>query len=452
MKLKLENIKHIYFLGIGGIGMSALARYFHRQGKVIHGYDRMPTPLTGALQGEGMVIHYEDKPSLIPSETDLVICTPAIPSDLQEFIYLKNSLIPMIKRSEALGMITRDRFTIAIAGSHGKTSISSMVGHILLQAGMPVTALIGGISKNYGSNCISSGKEEIMVVEADEYDRSFHTLHPDIAVITAMDPDHLDIYGSEDAMLRAYEEFAGNIKPGGKLVIRQDLQIRLRPDVRRIDYNVEERSDLSAYNLRISDHRQIFDLLSCDQQCRDVSLGLPGRHNVENAVAAAAVCRHAGAGKTEIVEGIRTYAGVNRRFDTRIRRREVVYIDDYAHHPKELQAFITAVRELYPGRRITGLFQPHLYSRTRDFAPGFAASLDLLDETWLLDIYPAREKPIEGVTSALIFNHMTQPERRMVAKEDILPLLTGKRPEVFLTMGAGDIDQMIDDIEKALLR
>ena len=450
MKISSENISIIYFLGIGGIGMSALARYFKAKGKIIHGYDKTPTPLTAELQQEGMHIHFEDDPMLIPEDTGLVIYTPAIPKTLREFQKLENSGIPMIKRSAALGMITEGKMTIAVAGTHGKTSISSMIAHILMQAGAPVTALIGGISKNYLSNFITSHKEEIMVVEADEFDRSFLQLHPDMAVISSMDADHLDVYGSAEEMKDAFTRFAQNIKPGGKLIIRDGLSMQLNPDIRRIDYAFGERSDIFAVNPRIEKGIQIFDMFSCEHQCKGIGLQIPGRYNIENTLAAAAVCRAAGLAREKIIEGIRSYTGVKRRFDIRINSPEIVYIDDYAHHPGELEAFISAVREFCPGKRLTGIFQPHLYSRTRDFAKEFAESLQLLDEIWLLDIYPARESPIPGVTSAMIFDRIRDVRKKMVGTEEVLEWLKIDKPQVLLTMGAGDIDQLVGPVEKIL--
>ncbi len=450
MKTSLDNIRKIYFLGIGGIGMSAMARYFRSRGILIHGYDKTSSELTGELTDEGMTIHFDDDPSKIPADTDIIIYTPAIPRDLQEFIFLKASGIPMFKRAQVTGMITEGKKTIAVAGTHGKTSISSMIAHILYHAGYPVTALIGGISKNYMSNYISSGKDEIMVVEADEYDRSFLQLHPDIAVISAMDPDHLDIYGTADEMNNSFSDFAGNIKPGGKLIIRDGLMIKLRDDIRRIDYAAEELSEISGARLRIADGMQLFDIFSCEYQYKGVKIQVPGKHNVENTLAAYGVCRHLGVSKEAIIEGIESFTGVRRRFDVRIKRQDRVYIDDYAHHPQELKAFITAVRKLYPEEKITGLFQPHLYSRTRDFAMGFAESLDMLDEAWLLDIYPARELPIAGVTSEMILKQMQIKNKRLVTKTEVPELLRTENPFLFLTIGAGDIDQLSEPVIAAL--
>jgi UDP-N-acetylmuramate--alanine ligase len=430
--------------------MSALARYYSSKGNHIHGYDKTPTPLTAELQKEGMVIHFEDRPDAIPAETGLVIYTPAIPPDLREFHHLRESGIPMIKRSEAIGRITAGRTTIAIAGTHGKTSISALTAHILMRAGAPVTALIGGISKNYGTNHISSGKEDIMVVEADEFDRSFLHIHPDIAVISSMDADHLDIYGNSEELHKSFSDFAANIKSGGKAIVRDGLDIRLNPDTRRVDYAAGERSEVFAHNLRIEDGHQLFDLMGCMERANDISLLIPGRHNVENAVAAIAACRAAGIGLPQILAGLKTFTGVRRRFDFRVNRPDCVFIDDYAHHPRELEAFIIAVRELFPGKKITGLFQPHLYSRTRDFAEGFARSLDLLDVAWLLDIYPARELPIPGIDSGMIHDLMSVREKAVLTREEVMQRLNSQKPEVFLTIGAGDIDQMVEPIEKLL--
>jgi UDP-N-acetylmuramate--alanine ligase len=450
MSVNLENIRKIYFLGIGGIGMSALARYFMARGVDIHGYDKTPTALTAELEQEGMLIHFNDDPSRIPADADLIIYTPAVPKTLEEFRAAEKSGIPMFKRARVVGIISEGKTTVAVAGTHGKTSISSLTAHILMQAGYPVTALIGGISKNYQSNYVTSGKEDIMVVEADEYDRSFLYLHPDIAVISAIDPDHLDIYGTAGEMHNSFNDFARNIKPDGRLIIRDGLEIKLNADTRRIDYAAEERSDLFAVNLRAENGNQVFDIISCDIQTYGVKLQVPGKHNVENAMAAAAVCRQLGVEKEMVIRGIESFTGVRRRFDVRIKQAGRVYIDDYAHHPEELRAFISAVRQIYPGEKLTGMFQPHLYSRTKDFATGFAKSLDLLDEAWLLDIYPARELPVKGVTSELILNQMQLEDKRIVSKQEALELLKVEKPRLFLTMGAGDIDMLVEPITKIL--
>lgn len=448
MMIDTGNIKKIYFLGIGGIGMSALARYFRSKGISISGYDKTPSVITDELAGEGMVIHFNDDPALIPADTDLAIYTPAIPGTLEEFRYLQNSRIPLLKRAQVTGMITEGKIVIAIAGTHGKTSISSLAAHILVKAGYPATALIGGISKNYNSNFISSGREEIMVVEADEYDRSFLHLHPDIAVISAIDPDHLDIYGSEHELHRSFNDFTANIKERGCLVMRKGLRVDLTPDTGLVTYASDEDARISAGNLHIEKGKQLFDLVINDEIYHGIRLQVPGRHNVENALAAAAVCNQLGVSVDRIISGILTFTGVRRRFDIRYENDKTVYIDDYAHHPRELEAFITAVRSLYPAKKLTGLFQPHLYSRTRDFAEGFARSLDLLDDAWLLDIYPARELPISGVNSQLILNQMKLTNKKAVTRAEVLHLVKIHKPEVFLTIGAGDIDLLAEPLTK----
>jgi UDP-N-acetylmuramate--alanine ligase len=450
MMIELTQIRKIYFLGIGGIGMSALARYFQSKGIVIHGYDKTPSALTGELENEGMVIHFTDDPSVIPADVDLIIYTPAVPKELREFKFLEKSGIPMLKRSQVLGKITEGKMTVAVAGTHGKTSITSLIAHILKHANYPMTALIGGISKNYQSNFISTGREDIMVVEADEYDRSFLCLHPDIAVISAMDADHLDIYGNAGEMIRSFNEFACNIKPNGKLINRSGLKINPNPDTLRVSYAGDEICDVSATNLRAENGLQLFDLIVGGHQYLNVQLYIPGKHNVENALAAIAACMSIGVEMSRILEGIRTFSGVRRRFDVRIQLPGRIYIDDYAHHPQELQAFISAVRMLYPGKNITGLFQPHLFSRTKDFAAGFAQSLDLLDEAWLLDIYPARELPMAGITSSIILDLMHQKNKKLVTRPEVLKMLQDEKPEVFLTMGAGDIDLLVKPITNIL--
>jgi UDP-N-acetylmuramate--alanine ligase len=431
--------------------MSALARYFRSKGSAIYGYDKTPTALTDELISEGMVIHFNDDPSAIPPDVGLIVYTPAIPQELEEYKFLKASGILMLKRSQVTGCITEGKMTVAVAGTHGKTSISTLIAHILKSSDFPVTALIGGISKNYQSNFISTGKEDIMVLEADEYDRSFLYLHPDIAVISAIDPDHLDIYGTAGEMNRSFDEFARNIKPGGKLVHRKGLQICPNPETPMVSYAADENSDVTAINLRTANGFQYFDLVVGGQYNRNIQLQVPGKHNVENALAAVAVCTNIGVDMDRILEGIRTFTGVRRRFDVRVHLPGRIYIDDYAHHPKELEAFITAVRTLYPGRKITGLFQPHLYSRTKDFADGFAQSLDMLDEAWLLDIYPARELPLAGVTSQLILDLMHQKNKKLVSRPEVIKMLKSLKPEVFLTMGAGDIDLLVAPITEILI-
>jgi len=445
-----RHIRSIYFLGIGGIGMSALARHLKKHGMRISGYDKTPSRLTEELREEGMDIHYDDDPGQIPGDIDMVIYTPAVPKNLSEFINIREMGIPVYKRAEVLGMITRDKFTVAIAGTHGKTTVTSMVAHILKQAGKPVTALLGGISKNYGTNYISSDKEEIMVIEADEYDRSFLQLRPDIAVITSMDADHLDIYQSREGMLESFAQFALQVNPGGNVIIKAGLEKELPVLPHATLYSLETWADYTVKDLFIAEGMHQFTALGQGTVYPDIRLAVPGRHNVENALAAAVVCTLCDVRPAEIVAGLCSYAGVRRRFDIRLNLPGHTFIDDYAHHPRELSAFIQAVMELHPGKKTTGIFQPHLYSRTRDFADGFAGALDLLDEVMLLDIYPAREEPIEGVSSSMISKKMRSKKVHLVSKETLPGLLDRLKPELLLTIGAGDIDLLIEPIEKLI--
>jgi UDP-N-acetylmuramate--alanine ligase len=445
-----KHIQSIYFLGLGGIGMSALARYFHLHGVDIAGYDRLATQLTYELAAEGMEIHSEDNPDAIPSFTDMVIYTPAIPKNLNEFIRIRKMGIPVYKRAEVIGKISKDHFTIAIAGTHGKTTITSMIAHILKKAGKSMFAFLGGISKNYESNFITSGKQDIMVVEADEFDRSFLQLHPDIAVISSLDADHLDIYESREGMLESFSQFANQVKPGGKVITKAGLENELPAVPGFINYTIDSWADFSLRDLTVYEGKYRFTIIGMGQQLKDIILPVPGRHNVENALAATAVCNFCKVSASDILSGLNSYQGVKRRFDIRLDKPGKLFIDDYAHHPEELTAFIQSVKELYPGKRVTGVFQPHLYSRTQDFAEGFARSLDLLDEAILLDIYPAREKPIQGVTSRLILDLMKNKNKNLVKKDKLISVLEIKRPELLLTMGAGDIDQLVEPIESQM--
>lgn len=446
------DIKKLYFLGIGGIGMSALARYFASAGVRIAGYDKTPTSLTQELIREGMEIHFDDDPGSIDPKTDMVIYSPAVPEETNEFRRIRELALPLKKRAEVLGMITSGRRTIAVAGTHGKTSISSMIAHVLHQAGIPMTALIGGISKNFRSNYISnSGNEGIYVVEADEFDRSFLQLHPDIAVITSMDPDHLDIYSTAAAMEASFREFAGQVRPGGTLVIRKGLDAGMAAGVRRIVYGLDGNEEVTAGNIAVGEGKFQAEIISGSRRIGMIHLKVPGRHNIENALAVVAVCQEAGVHPDKVISTLNSYEGVNRRFDIRVNRPGRVYIDDYAHHPRELEAFIMAVKELFPGKKITGVFQPHLYSRTRDLADGFAKSLDLLDDVYLLEIYPARERPIIGVSSAMILSGMKNATVRLASGDALLRDIRSSMPGILLTMGAGDIDQLVPVIEKMYL-
>lgn len=452
------KLKYAYFLGIGGIGMSAIARYFHSLGVQVCGYDRTPTPLTDALQEEGIQVHFDDNAEHIPAHfltcdpaEVLFVYTPAIPKDHAEYNYLQAKGIKILKRSEVLGVITRNAYSVAVAGTHGKTTTSTLIAHLLRHSGANCTAFLGGISSNYGTNYLpaTDSKSSTVVVEADEYDRSFLQLQPDIAVITSMDADHLDIYGEADELTKSFHAFAA--LTAGTLFYKAGLPLEtasLRAKV--YTYTAGTTGDYRAANIRIADHAYHFDLHTPDKMMEGLTLGLPGRHNVENAVAAAAVALQLGLTEPQLRQGLQSFAGVKRRFEYIVNTPEQVFIDDYAHHPEELKACILSVKELYPGRKVTGIFQPHLFTRTRDFAAGFAASLDLLDQCILLDIYPARELPLPGITSQVIFDLMHLEHKTMAAKEQLPELVRKSATEVLLTLGAGDIDQWVLPIRKSL--
>ncbi len=451
----MDRFKNIYFLGIGGIGMSALARYFLLEGANITGYDRTPSDLTDALIREGMQIHFRDDISLIPENVDLVIYTPAIPNDHKEFLFLRQNGTLMKKRSEVLGMITSDAETIAVAGTHGKTTISTMIAHILETSGMNFTAFLGGISKNYQTNFLHKGSstdaKKRIVVEADEYDRSFLTLYPDYAVITSVDADHLDIYQNKNLLRESFCEFTCQIKKNGHLVVKKDLA--LEPDNKNgfaiHPYGMNS-GEYCAENVQIKNGKYLFDLHHVDAKIiTEISLGLPGFFNVENAVAAAAIADLMGIPAAKIKEALESYQGVRRRFDYQIRRDDFVFIDDYAHHPAEIKACIDAVKRLYPGEKITGVFQPHLFSRTRDFADEFAVSLGMLDNLILLEIYPAREIPLPGVDAKMLLDKVQLHNKKICTKEELIPELMKNKPKILITMGAGDIDRLVDPINEA---
>lgn len=446
MKIKRGNT--VYFVGIGGIGMSAIARFFLKQGAYIHGYDKSRSPLTDQLEKEGMQIHFDEDVRLIPEKTDLVVFTPAIPSGSIELQFIRKAGFPLMKRAEVLGELTNDLFTVAIAGTHGKTTITSMTAHLLHTSGLPISAFIGGISNNFGSNLVTSPDTEIMVVEADEFDKSFLRLHPSIAVISSMDADHLDIYGEHSHLIETFHAFAKNLKSDGKLILHKGLPL---PDVSDIiSYGIDPEADVNASNIRVDSGCFVFDLSIHGTLMPNVRLQQAGRHNIENALAAASVAMLAGVSATDIVHGISTFTGVQRRFDFIVKNEDVVYIDDYAHHPEELRACISGVRELYPGKRITGIFQPHLFSRTRDLMDGFTKSLALLDELILLEIYPAREEPIPGVSSQVLLDNISLKDKQLCARDDLLSVVEHLRPEVLITLGAGDIDQFVKPLQKLL--
>lgn len=446
MKYAIGN--HIYFLGIGGIGMSALARFFKLQGATVSGYDRSRTPLTQNLEDEGIHIHYTDDIESIPQKPDLVIYTPAIPKDQPELLFIQQHGFPLMKRAEVLGMLTQNIPTIAIAGTHGKTTITSMVAHILHEAGIKITAFIGGIANNFESNLVLSSESQYMVVEADEYDKSFLLLQPDIAVISSMDADHLDIYLSHAQMLQHYNQFASKLKIDGILIFKAGLP--LVNDLNSFTYSIDSPADFKVQNIRVEQSSFVYEWIIPEHDPISVVMKVPGRHNIENALAASAVALKVGISPETIATALGSYKGVWRRFDIKVQTKNHVYIDDYAHHPEELRACIQAVKELYPNEKVTGIFQPHLFTRTRDFMSEFAKSLSLLDELILLEIYPARELPIESITSQALLDVCQSQEKHLIAKQDILDFIGKKRPKLLVTVGAGDIDQIVNPLQKMI--
>ena len=455
--MDIKKLHTVYFLGVGGIGMSAIARYFNSIGCKVSGYDKTKTALTAQLEVEGIAIHFDEDinqiPASIKEEGVLVIYTPAIPTENKEFQHLKSEGVKLYKRSEVLGLISQNYFTIAVAGTHGKTTTSSIVAHILNECGVNCIAFLGGISLNFNSNLLLNDNATVMVVEADEYDKSFLTLNPDIALVTSLDADHLDVYGNKEAMKSTYAEFVNQIKVEGKLITKPAyvsvLNIRSNIDVST--YSITE-GDTLASSMSIKEGDYYVDVQSGNDLIQEVKIGLPGIHNVENAIGAFAIADKLGITKSKIKEALGSYKGVQRRFETHIKTADIVYIDDYAHHPSELEMCIKSARELYPDKRITGIFQPHLYSRTKDFVDDFAESLSLLDELILLDIYPARELPIEGVTSEMILNKVSLSDKRVVKKQNLLDVLATKQVEVLLTLGAGDIDVFVNPIREQLTK
>ncbi len=453
-----ESLKNVYFLGIGGIGMSALARWFNNQGKKVVGYDLTPTALTDQLKEEGIDIHFKDDVALIPDtfkahpEKTLVVLTPAIPADHAEWTYLKNEGFVIRKRSEVLGMISKSKFTIAVAGTHGKTTTSSMIAHLLKSAGRSVEAFIGGITVNYGSNLLlSDDPDAVLVAEADEFDRSFLRLHPNIAVITSVDPDHLDIYGSAEEMIKTYSAFAGQVIPSGSIFLQGKLQQTLTLPARgaSVDY-YGGTYDYQAENVKVVDGQFRFDMVFPSGKIADLNIQVPGFHNVENMTVAIGVALSLGIDEQSIRKGVESYRGVKRRFETVLKDDHHVMIDDYAHHPEEIKQFLRSVKELYPTKEMTAIFQPHLFTRTRDFVDGFAESLSIADEVILLPIYPAREKPIQGVDAEMIANRISHNRKKVISKEELLAWTKSHDPEVLLTIGAGDIDKMVKPLAEIL--
>ena len=448
--MDLDKLHRIYFLGIGGIGMSALARYFHRRGAEVSGYDKTSTRLTNQLLGEGIDVHFEDDPDKVMNNPDLVIYTPAVPQDLGEFELIRTKGFPLKKRSEVLGQLSKDKKTIAVAGTHGKTTVSSMIAHILHNSSVGCNAFIGGIMKNYDSNLIVSPDADFMVVEADEFDKSFLQLNPTISMVTSMDADHLDIYGDYESMQNNFRQFVSQTKADGAAVVKKGINLDISENYRPISYSLKEKAAFYAENIRVHDGKYEFDLHTNSNQTVKIRLGVPGLINVENAVAASAVALTAGVGIKELVMTLATFTGIKRRFDHIIQTDDLIYIDDYAHHPEEINGLISSLRHMYPGKKMVGIFQPHLYSRTRHLADGFASSLDQLDEVILLPIYPAREKPIAGVESEMILRLMKNPKSEVSSKKDLIKNLENKDFDILLTIGAGDIDELVEPVANYL--
>ncbi len=445
--MNLNQIHNVYFIGIGGIGMSALARYFKTIGKNVSGYDKTETQLTRELQQHGIAIHFEDNIDLIPAdyfvENTLVIITPAVPKQHSEWNYFLERDYEIKKRAEVLGIITKDTFCFAVAGTHGKTTTSGILGHILFESGVDVTAFIGGIVENYNSNLIGNGKT-VTVVEADEFDRSFLHLHPNIACVTSMDADHLDIYGDKAAIEASFVEFADKVEDKSKLFITKELPIK------GVTCAVNEEAVFSACNIRIVNSQYVFDVQTPTEIIMNLQFGLPGKHNLMNALMALAMAKTFGLPNEDIASALLSFKGIKRRFSYQIKNENLVYIDDYAHHPTEINAVHQAVRELYPNQKVLAVFQPHLFSRTRDFADDFAKSLSAFDEVLLLDIYPARELPMEGITSQWLMDKMNNIHKKLVQKQELIPSILDSDATVIVTIGAGDIGEMVPTIEKAL--
>ncbi|WP_280743653.1 MULTISPECIES: UDP-N-acetylmuramate--L-alanine ligase [unclassified Parabacteroides] len=455
--MDIHKIASIYFVGAGGIGMSALIRYFLAKGKRVAGYDRTSSALTVELNKEGASIHYEEGVHLIPesfrSAADtLVVYTPAVPESHAELSWFRQNGFVVMKRAQVLGEITKASRGICVAGTHGKTTTSSMVAHLLKQSHVDCNAFLGGILKNYDSNLLLSDKSDLTVIEADEFDRSFHWLTPYMAVITSADPDHLDIYGTAEAYRESFEHFTSLIRPDGCLIMKKGIQVtpRLSQGTKLYTYSASEKADFYAENIRIGNGEICFDFVGPGIRIADVELGVPVKVNIENGIAAMALAWLNGATADELKKGMLSFKGPERRFDFRLKNDHVVLIDDYAHHPAELKESILSVKALYAGKKLTGIFQPHLYSRTRDFVDDFAASLSLLDELILLDIYPAREEPIPGVTSRLIFDKVTIPDKKLCTKEQLPDLIASGSYEVVLMLGAGDIDRLVEPVKQIL--
>ncbi|WP_291035840.1 UDP-N-acetylmuramate--L-alanine ligase [Dyadobacter sp. 50-39] len=460
MSSSVTNWKYIYFVGIGGIGMSALARWFKANGFEVAGYDKTMTPLVGKLVEEGIPVTLEDEISTIPAvftadpQQTLVIYTPAVPVQHKQMLYFRDENFLILKRSQVLGILTKNLRTIGVAGTHGKTTTSSLVAHILRYAHVNSTAFLGGITQNYGTNLLLNEptdklEEVFCVVEADEFDRSFLTLFPEIAIVTSTDADHLDIYGKHEAVLESFRDYVSQIDENGALFMREGLEIADSSKAKVFTYSLNS-GPYHSENIRIENARFVFDLVYPGGTIDSIAMKIPGYHNIENSIAASAVALYIGVEPAKIKEALESYGGVKRRFEYQVEEEGNVYIDDYAHHPTEIEAFLSSVKGLYPGRHVTAIFQPHLFTRTRDFADGFAESLSLADRLLLLDIYPARELPIDGVDSQMILDKVTSADKQLVAKEEVLQLLKELNTDIVVTIGAGDIDTLVGPIRDLL--
>ncbi|GAB3645576.1 UDP-N-acetylmuramate--L-alanine ligase [Echinicola sediminis] len=461
--MKWDKLHSVYFLGIGGIGMSAIARWFNHVGIPVMGYDRTPSPLTKKLEEEGMQITYEDTTDTIPGqikddqENVLIVWTPAIPKDSVQLNFFRDNGFDLKKRSEVLGMITHSMYTVGVAGTHGKTTTSSMVAHMLKHAGKNIAAFLGGLTQNYESNLILHDEETeekpIVVVEADEFDRSFLRLHPNVAVVTSVDADHLDIYGDAQELTRNFEQYIGLLPEDGLLFIQKNALEKLNRNgfggLTLRQYGLGE-GEVRAENISAGVASFEFDYVSEESTIKGLVLKVPGFHNVENALASISIALHFGIEEELIREGLSTFKGVKRRFEIKRQDEKGVFIDDYAHHPEEIKAFLGSVKAMYPDKKLTAIFQPHLFTRTRDFAEGFSEALSIADEVILLEIYPARELPIEGVNAAMLMDKITAEEKSLLSKEELLGVLDQKRPEVLVTLGAGDIDRLVEPINKLI--
>lgn len=449
--MELKKIHRIYFVGIGGIGMSAIARFFNEKGVKVSGYDKTSTGLTQQLEAEGIAIHYSEDLDKIDKAADLVVYTPAIPVAHKELVYYRENGYEVVKRSDVLQEITRELFAITVAGTHGKTTVSTMIAHILRHTGYGCNAFLGGISSNYGKNFWSSEKQ-VAVIEADEYDRSFLKLSPDVAVLTAMDPDHLDIYGTEEAVVEAFIQYTKNIKPNGTLLARHGLSHGAALEgTNKLFYSLQnDAADIYGKNIRMDNGGYEFDVVQQDWLIDNVKLYIGGMHNVENAITAIGVAHLLGISNEKIRAAVADFKGIRRRFEYLVKKDNVVYIDDYAHHPEELRALITSAKSLFRGKKCTVIFQPHLFTRTRDFADGFGETLSMADEVILLPIYPARELPIEGVTSEMIASRIHGPEVKIIDRDAVVSWLKDHPSQLLITAGAGDIDLLREPIQHLL--